>query len=415
MSAPDVQLIADELAAHLHRPVAINNFALDLIAASAQEGALDRYRVDSIVRRHTPSEVVDLLRRRGFLNRREPFMLEAEALPGLLPRLGVPVIHDGFPIAYIWIVIEVGGSLNPTEYQEVRKASQQLLEVLRPSASPSADDLMTDTRRLQHILDQDEYSAGFAVTSLIDDNILVERDDAIVAVFEITARDSTGSRALRDELGRLHRRAHGSWAKAAIAGVIDSRLTLVAAARTAPQRLQEARRDIDHALKGTGLELRAIGTSVSATWTRGLRKTYDEAALTATIAARSEVLPRDATYAELGAFTILEHIPLTDDVIARISPAAAALQPHPVSVQTVLTLLNNAGDITRTCADLSIHRTTLYYRLDRCAGLLDGALQNGLTRTSLHLGLLLAQLRSVNQTLENTAQSELAPFDGHHT
>ena len=69
------------------------------------------------------------------------------------------------------------------------------------------------------------------------------------------------------------------------------------------------------------------------------------------------------------------------------STALAPLETAPVLMHTLETYLDLAGDARRTAARLSLHRTTLYYRLNRIAALLGADLGDGLTRTDLHVAL----------------------------
>lgn len=105
-------------------------------------------------------------------------------------------------------------------------------------------------------------------------------------------------------------------------------------------------------------------------------------------------VPRRTDYGSLGALVLFRHIPWTQRSIEDISADAAALlaEGHTVNSKTLLTYLRWAGDTQRTCTELNIHRTTLYYRLDRCRGHIGDALEDGWRRTSLYLALVLADL-----------------------
>ena len=74
---------------------------------------------------------------------------------------------------------------------------------------------------------------------------------------------------------------------------------------------------------------------------------------------------------------------------------APLLEPSPSSAmleQTLEIYLDNAGDAARTTAALSIHRTTLYYRLGRLKTEHGIDLDDGLARTDLHTALKLRRL-----------------------
>ena len=56
-------------------------------------------------------------------------------------------------------------------------------------------------------------------------------------------------------------------------------------------------------------------------------------------------------------------------------------------------MLDNGGDVTASAAELHIHRTTLYYRLDRIEALTGVNLRLAAGRDDLHLALQLAAYR----------------------
>ncbi|WP_298585029.1 CdaR family transcriptional regulator [uncultured Kocuria sp.] len=69
---------------------------------------------------------------------------------------------------------------------------------------------------------------------------------------------------------------------------------------------------------------------------------------------------------------------------------AAGLAPE--LLRTLETYLDCGGDAQRTAAALHIHRSTFYYRLDRLKERLDLELDDGRTRSELHVGLRVARL-----------------------
>ena len=70
---------------------------------------------------------------------------------------------------------------------------------------------------------------------------------------------------------------------------------------------------------------------------------------------------------------------------------------------TLETFLDNAGDVQRTASELFVHRTTLYYRLQRIEELTGADLADGNARLALHLGLKLARLNGRRR--ENRAEA----------
>ena len=79
----------------------------------------------------------------------------------------------------------------------------------------------------------------------------------------------------------------------------------------------------------------------------------------------------------------------------QLHPGADTLlaQRKPDLLATARCVLDNGGDVTVSAAELHIHRTTLYYRLDRIAALTGVNLRLAPGREDLHLALQLAAYR----------------------
>src|SRR5262249_23800273 len=118
-----------------------------------------------------------------------------------------------------------------------------------------------------------------------------------------------------------------------------------------------------------------------------LSMSYRQAAAPAGWAAFDPALPAHLSWIDLGIYQWL--LTTTDE--AAPSSALAPLERHarsaPMLTHTLETYLDLGRNARRTAALLNVHRTTLYWRLDRIAGLLGADLSNGLTRTHLHVAL----------------------------
>jgi DNA-binding PucR family transcriptional regulator len=81
--------------------------------------------------------------------------------------------------------------------------------------------------------------------------------------------------------------------------------------------------------------------------------------------------------------------------VADVHPGAEALarQTRTDLMTTARVVLDSGGDIAASAATLHLHRTTLYYRLDRIQELTGVDLRDGGARTDLQLALWLAAYR----------------------
>lgn len=101
-----------------------------------------------------------------------------------------------------------------------------------------------------------------------------------------------------------------------------------------------------------------------------------------------------ATWNHLGAWRLV----VDADASLRgedVHPGVAALVNHsrPDLLDTARAMLDNGGDVSAAAVQLHLHRTTLYYRLDRIRELIGVDLREGRERTELHLALWLDAYR----------------------
>ena len=96
----------------------------------------------------------------------------------------------------------------------------------------------------------------------------------------------------------------------------------------------------------------------------------------------------------LGSWHLIAAAP-PDLAVADIHPGADVLarRSRPDLEITARTVLDQGGDIARAAAELHIHRTTLYYRLDRIEALTGVNLKSSPQRDALHMALRLAAFR----------------------
>jgi PucR C-terminal helix-turn-helix domain len=125
-----------------------------------------------------------------------------------------------------------------------------------------------------------------------------------------------------------------------------------------------------------------------------LREAVRRAACTRRALAAGARLERPSWDA-LGAWRLITDAPASLRV-AEIHPGAEALAAHPRAslMTTARVVLDHGGDIAAAAGALHVHRTTLYYRLDRIQELTGVDLRAGAGRTDLQLALWLAAYRA---------------------
>jgi hypothetical protein len=105
--------------------------------------------------------------------------------------------------------------------------------------------------------------------------------------------------------------------------------------------------------------------------------------------------PDPPTWDGLGAWHLVVAAP-EDLSTESIHPAAAVLgaQSRGDLLATARAIVDNGGDVAAAASQLHVHRTTLYYRVERIKELTGVDLQDGRTRTNLQFALWLAAYRA---------------------
>jgi DNA-binding PucR family transcriptional regulator len=122
---------------------------------------------------------------------------------------------------------------------------------------------------------------------------------------------------------------------------------------------------------------------------------YDEAVLAARVAVQVPAVGPVANWSQLGIYRVLSQ--LSSEVLsnAGVHPGLEKLIEDPASrplLETLETYLDLAGNAHATAVQMNVHRTSVYYRLQRVEQLVGTDLRNGNERLSLHLALKLSQL-----------------------
>jgi hypothetical protein len=101
------------------------------------------------------------------------------------------------------------------------------------------------------------------------------------------------------------------------------------------------------------------------------------------------------TWDALGSWHLIVNAP-EDLAVADIHPGAQALAALERSdlLLTARALLDAGGDVARTAEQLHIHRTTLYYRIERIEAVTGVQLKTGVDRDDLHIALRLWAYRA---------------------
>ena len=334
----DVQAAVDRLAAHLEQSVLVEDRDQHPVWWSTH-GAVDATRVRTILDRQVDPQAAAVVARFGLTRATAPVRTPALPEADMWARWCMPVRRDGRLLGLLW-VLDPDGTVGEADLPEIVACAELAAEVMATTART--------TEHLRRLRDE-----------LIDRLLRAPDEDA--------ARElARAERIPHDAQVQVEAPARrGGWA---LPGDMSAHV-LTARAR-------------DAATSGPPLPLVELGEAVRRA-----------GATRRAVAAGAR--PDPPSWDGLGAWRLVVEAPASLTP-ASIHPGAEILaaQPRPDLVDTARVVLDNGGDVAAAARILHLHRTTLYYRLDRIASLTGVDLRTGHDRTDLQLALWLAAYRN---------------------
>lgn len=356
-----LQPAVDDLANRVGRPVLLEDHAQRVLAYSEQNGPMDDVRRDTILRRHTVHAVRTLFRAAGIFESRGP--LRIPGTDAVLPRVCVPVRHRDRLLGFLWLIDDPVMSTADLALA-AGSAADLALTLLHDVLAAG----LTTQRELEAVagvlLGDDPTGAQV----LVDEGGFPPLPVTVLVVRGELPRDALEQGLLAARLKftarHLMRHDHG---------------VLLCAGRVHPEELP--------ALFAGPV---SVGAGDPRPTLSQAAASYAEALHAAEVAARVPGAGPVATWASLGVYRMLCHVP-ADAGHAGVAALLSTPENAPL-LKTLETYLDLAGSVAETSKALRLHRTSLYYRLQRIETLTGATLKNGNERLALHLSLKLARL-----------------------
>lgn len=369
----DLQAVAERLAARLHRAVAIDDPRMHLLVHTAHHGPVDTARMESILRLDPPADAVAYVRSLGIAKADGPQRVPARPDLQLLSRVVAPLRADGLLVGYLWIIDE-DATLADEELVLVQQAATEAADVLR-RRSTAADARAARAQQLAQALLTGNVSAADAL-----------RAEETWSSSDVRVLRAEVARAVtREALDRAVR--GGSRERPVVAATTPVALVLVPTSADLEVMAATVR-------AVTGAPWCSAGSVVPL---EDARRSAADAELAARVGQGFPPEGPLVDWEELGVYRLLVQLPLDALPAGAIPPQVVALLESDGGrelVRTVETYLDRAGDARSTAAALSVHRTSLYYRLSRFTELTGLDLADGHQRLAVHLALKLLRLTS---------------------
>ncbi|MEV5647380.1 helix-turn-helix domain-containing protein [Nocardia sp. NPDC052254] len=388
MSRDSVQAVVDRFADELGRSVVVNDPEVRMLFASRHFGDEDPVRIRAMLNRDAGSEAIGFLLSSGFGQWTRPGRVPGSAALGLHARAGVPIRWHGEVLGML-LVIDADSTVTDADLARIGEVAEEIAPLMVADRTPQ--DSARSEALVAAALGRDERPRQAALAELRG---MPGEVRVVTLAFGPGIDTDLTAIALRHALVAARSRSRGD-ALLTVTGDTGHLVYLATAARGLDIVVAEAQamaRDAaDVAGRGAtvvaGVGAPAAGLAEAWVSTR-------QAGLAATIARRLGDDPVVA-WERAGVLGILARIPSGELDVTAVPVELRRLAEVDRSgrlLQTLRAFLDHAGSGPNAAEALFIHRTTLYYRLDRIRDATGVDLDDGGVRLHLHVGLRIADL-----------------------
>ncbi len=378
-----VQAYADRVG----RPVIVFDAEFHVVAFSVHDDETDQARL-AIILAHRGSPVSrDLIRAARVGHSDGPVRIPP--VDGHRARHVAPIRHDEYLVGYISYVPHDDNAPEPlTEDPELRGYRDAIGEILQSRALESREGVDRLLRLISGAVGPERSVRERAAGDLLSAGLLSSVDHyRVLSIDSSTGADPSGA-TLRMALDRLQSSALAAPSLTAAVTVRDAEGVAIVPG------------DVDRTRLEAMLELSSfshlrVGIGGARPDPADLAASHREAAI-ARRGAEQVMIPGTVVgWDDLGIDRVLLQLPLETMPASDLPPMVQRLCDPRVAASLATTLetyLDCGCDAQQAAQVLHIHRSTLYYRLDRVRTLTGADLSDGATRRDLHTGLRLARL-----------------------
>jgi hypothetical protein len=378
-----VQAYADRLG----RPIIVFDVDFNVIAFSVHDRDVDHARLAIILAHKGSSRARESIREYRVGHADGPVRIPP--MDGGLTRHVAPVRHDGHLVGYVSSTIPEETPDDELAEDDVIRSSRDRIGVtLAAMALGNREDEDRALRLLTALLDGDAEQRTRAADELLTGGLISPVPHYTVITISAPPTVDPGSAALRLVLDRARSGIPVFPTLKAVGTVVDGEAVLVVPYEIDHERLTALLAQPAF----TGLRAGVGGAHAPLAEAHRSRR---EARIAARGAAIDPTRGRVVHWSDLGLDRVLLQLPLEKLALGDLpEPVRRILdaQSGPDLAQTLEAYLDFGCDAQRTAQELHVHRSTLYYRLDRVRAIADVDLADGFVRRELHTALRVATL-----------------------
>jgi len=398
-----VQQAVDLLEMALSRPVILEDAMLRPIAYSKQPDDIDGARLSVILHRGVQPEFLRMCQELGITTARGPIWTPEQPEWNMNQRLCIPVRHGRSLMAYLW-VLTPKGSLSKQQIEVAVATASFVANALDAKRKQRRTAEQSNQMALARLLGSESDQSTLLANLATDENLPA---DSRVVVMVFDRPDGV-------ELGRdgdvidvvLGIKDHLPGTELPVRWMVHlADRPAVLAVLSADSRLDESAiaQAVQTSLSAHFQHPVVVGSGGEAVPLREVRKAYERAVTTAWVA-RTSARDRAATsWSQIGSWRLIARLAQTvtdtPGLAEDFHPGLARLLAEGRSdlIDTLEAYLASGSDVRATADALHLHRSTLYYRIERISEITGANLRDGETRFELMLGLRLAALLGLRE------------------
>jgi hypothetical protein len=406
----ELQAIVDDLAAELGSGVAIDNRQLKLVVHSVHQGHIDPVRRQSILLRQPSAEAMEWVRSHNIANATGAIRIAGSPALKAVERVCVPIRCENLLLGFLWLT-DRDGTITDQDLPRCERAAEAAARLLFRQRMLQQGVRSHGRALLRDLLFGDPGARQESATLLLEEGLVLD-GPIVVLVADAGRNGSAANEELwLEQMFDMAHRALPPHSMIDMAlpdhGVI---LLAVGALESGDGGAERAAKQFHAALLQAAARTSRPESSVLVAYGRAFeslqhaRVSYEQARSAARVAGSVPSFDGIVGWDELGVYQTLAQLPpdAIEDPGSRVRPLCEV----PELLRTIEVYLDRAGDVKATASELSLHRASLYYRLQKIEELLGVDLKNGEDRLMLHLGIKLLRLAGLHPDQEPTEQPQ---------